>query len=196
MANWAYTSYVIEGKQESIEKIYNAIQNPILEEGAGEGWEGGVLKALGIQWEPRTPEGKGYYMRGFIEPDTVSCGDDVLRFDAQEAWGVTDFYEVLEKNIPDIKVFYIVEEQGEEIFATNDKEGKYFTTRYYADCCIDGNYHTDYFYDKEFMYEWLKDITDGRVKTMEDVDKFNDDYEDACEEDENFIHIYEYKIVD
>ena len=141
MANWASTDYVIEGPKETLKKIYDAIQHPDTSEGDN-GWEGGVLKALGITWKERQSDGSGYYMRGFIQdPESVEFNpetDKVLTFYAEEAWGATDFNEVLEKEFPDIKVYYNVIEEGEEIYATNDKEGKYFTDRFIVDTCING----------------------------------------------------------
>ena len=208
MANWAYTCYAIEGPKDTLQKIHQAILNPTLEEGEGKDWEGGVLRALNIDWELRTiiserTEGdktyiktSGYYMRGFIQKDTVELDEDVLCFSAEEAWGATDFRRVLENNIPDIKVFFSVEETGEDIFATNDKEGKYFPDRYWADTTQDDEYQSEYFQTEEAMYNWLSEITNGRVKCAKDVETFNSDYEDSGTDDENFIYIHEFEIVD
>jgi hypothetical protein len=193
MANWAMTAYVIEGDKQVLEKIYHAIKHPKIIKDSSEGWEGNVLAALGIEWENRNPDGSGYYMRGFIQEDTVSMEGGTLRFNAEEAWGATDFNEVLEENLP-VKIFYCVEEQGEEVFATNDKDGKYFFDKFYADICIDGEYDSEYFIDEASLLKWLSDKTDGRVKTQEDIDEFNADYEDEALDDENYIHVYEYQI--
>ena len=196
MANWAYTNYVIEGPHETLEKIEKAIVHHPVEEGSSDDWEGNVLRALDIDWEPNTPDGKGYYMRGFIQEEPWWDGD-TLRFYAQEAWGATDFHKVLEKNLPDIKVFYSVEEEeGGDVYATNDKEGKYFPERYYVDTCIDGNYQSEYFTTEEDIYKWLKEITKGRVTDKKSVDDFDSDYEDSEAYDENYINIHEFAIVD
>ncbi len=34
MANWATTSYAIEGKKDTLKKIFDAIKNPILVKGS------------------------------------------------------------------------------------------------------------------------------------------------------------------
>jgi hypothetical protein len=195
MANWASTAYAIEGPHETLEKIEKAILEHPVEEGSSEDWEGNILKALGIEWEAHTPDGKGYYMRGFIQ-DVPWWDGDTLRFYAEEAWGATDFNEVLEKNIPDIKVFYTVEEPGCEVYATNDKEGKYFPDRYWVDTCIDNNYQSEYFQFESSVYKWLHDITDGKVSSAEDAEKFNSDHEDAGDDDENFINIHVFKVIE
>ena len=83
MANWAYTSYAIEGNKESLEKIYEAILHPDVKEGSTEGWEGNVLRALGIEWEDGTPNGKGKDLRGFIN-DEPWWGNDEHTFNILE----------------------------------------------------------------------------------------------------------------
>jgi hypothetical protein len=101
---------------------------------------------------------------------------------------------VLAENFPDIKIYWIVEESEEEIYATNDKEGKYFSDRFYVDTCIDGDYQMNYFTNEESMYKWIADITKNRVKTPEEVKVFNADYEDSEGVDENFIYIHKFDI--
>ena len=199
MANWASTDYTIEGPKETLKKIYDAIQYPDTSEG-DDGWEGGVLKALGITWKERQPDGSGYYMRGFIQdPECIEFDpktNDILSFYAEEAWGITDFYEVLMENFPDIKVYWSVEESGEEIYATNDKEGKYYRERFYVDTYIGNNYQSEYFQFESSMYKWLSDITDGKVKSKEDVEAFNDLHEELVDDDDNFIYIHEFKVIE
>ena len=192
MANWAFTMYAIEGPKETLQKIEQAILHHDVEEGSSKDWEGNVLKALGLSWENNTPDGKGKYMRGFIEGEPW-WDKDALRVDAQEAWGVTDFNEVLEENFPDIKVYYYVEEEGDEVFATNDKEGKYFRDRYYVDTCVKGNYRSEYFIFRASVYKWLYDITDGEIRSEEDVDKFNERHNS---DDEDFVNVHAVKIVE
>ena len=199
MANWASTSYAIEGSKELLEKIEKAILEHPVTEGADEHWEGDILNALGCKWINRDEDREnGKYMRGFTNdvPWWMDDSHTVLRFSAEEAWGITDFYEVLTENFPDIKIYWVVEESGEGIYATNDKEGKYFPDRFYVDACIDGEYQMDYFANEESMYKWIADITKNRVKTPEEVEVFNADYEDSAAEDENFIIIHKFEVMD
>lgn len=194
MANWAITNYAIEGPEEVLRRIYEAIIHHDVEEQSDDNWEGNVLIALGIEWDRRNPHDTpqtGKYMRGFIDKDSVDLNKDTLMFEAEEAWGVTDFNEVLEENLP-VKVYYNVEEPDGEVYATNDREGKYFRDRWFVDTCIDGEYNMEYFTEEKYMYEWLSGITNGRIKCEEDVDGFNEN-EDRDEDD--FINIYKFDIV-
>ena len=74
--------------------------------------------------------------------------------------------------------------------------GKYFPERYYADVCIDGNYYSEYFPTEKALFEWLTKLTNNRVKSVEDIENFNADYEDSGNDDENFINVYEYDLSD
>ena len=54
MANWAQTSYRIEGNSEDLQKLndlckaFLSKERPVMEEGASEEWEGNIILALGI----------------------------------------------------------------------------------------------------------------------------------------------------
>ena len=195
MANWAYTDYVVEGNIETIKRIYGAILKHPVQKDSHEDWEGNILHALNIDFENMKIGDSEPYMRGFIQQDTVEMSDSTLTFSAEEAWGATDFADVLNEKMEDIKVFFYVQEEGMEVYATNDKEGKYFPDRFYVDTCIDGNYDSDYFKTEEKLYEWLSRKTDGKVTDGESIDKFNEEFENSDGYDSNFIRIHEIEIV-
>ena len=44
-----------------------------------------------------------------------------------------------------MKVYFIVEEEGCEVYATNDAEGKYFNCLSVLTSCVDGEYHREEF---------------------------------------------------
>ena len=189
MANMASVAYAIEGPQKNLEEILGAICLAMTDK---KHWtEYIACEHLGFSEQ----ELDGKRLGGEIDEDpTLENG--VLRFWAEERWGLQDFEELLRQKFPDIKVYWIVEESGCEVYCTNDKEGKYFSTRYWVDTAQDDIYQSEYFKTEEAMYKWLSKITNGRVKSAEDVEEFNSDYEDACEEDENFICIHEFEVVD
>lgn len=195
MPNWAYTSYAVEGPKETLQKIEQAILHHPVREGSSEDWEGNVLDALDIKWISRDQDRKnGLYMRGFIQEEPWWAENDtVLMFCAEEAWGVTDFDEALMSAIPDIKVYWATEEEGMGIYATNDKEGKYFPDRFFVDTCINGNYQSEHFKTGKDVYAWISKLTEGKVKTEEDVEAFNDDVD---RDPDDFIFVHEYRIID
>ena len=106
MANWASTSYRIEGSESDLKKVYDVIENfvtgkskPVLEDASKE-WEGNIVKALGASDEQL----KESYLRGFIEE--YELDGDVIRINAEEAWGATDFRHILGKLMPELTIYY------------------------------------------------------------------------------------------
>lgn len=189
MANWATTNYVIEGNPKSLKEIYDAILYPDCEPSSDKSWEGNVLRTI----SPSIDLSKYRYMRGFIYDDPELS--NVLKFSAEEAWGVTDFDDALTDLFDDIKVYWVTEEPGMEVYETNDANGKYFTDRYWVDTALSDIYRSEYFKTEKEVYKWLSDITDGKVKTEADVEKFNKGHEDAGTDDGNFICVHEFRIV-
>ena len=188
MANWASTAYAIEGPVEILERIKKAIMDAIIDK-------------RNFYDEYKALVNLGYSTLGLDEcllggniTDEPDLNDGVLRFWAEERWGLQNFNVLLEKLFPEIKVYWVVEESGCEVYCTNDKEGKYFPDRYWVDTCVDDNYQSEYFRDEESMYKWLSKLTEGRVTNSEQVDEFNSDYEDSDSFEENFISIHEFQI--
>ena len=196
MANWASTMYAIESSKETLQKIVKAFEKTKLSE-EGYKWETDILDELGIDWENFKVDGKQCYLRGGVIEDSWEINEDnLLRFDAEEAWGVTDFKDILKYSFKDIKVYYSVEEPNEGIYATNDKERRYFPEKYYVDLCIDKEYRVHYFKDDEGVFNWLSTITEGKINNLDDVIAFNELHYDDEGEDENYIYIHTFKIVE
>ena len=190
MANWASTSYVIEGSKEDVSKVYQVIDDfmngrkkPVAET-ASDSWEGNIVKTLGA-----SDEQKKKYLRGFIE--YYDFDGQVLRIDAEEAWGATDFYEVLSELMPALTIYYCVEEPGCEIYATNDAEGKYFSDRFYVDSYVNDTFSHEYFTNEEDTMKYVAKLTGWEQMTKEELAKWNMEQED----DDVYIYVHEYKIV-
>ena len=100
MANWASTSYRIEGCKSDLERVYGVIddfmtgkEKPVVEDASNE-WEGNIVKALGATDEQISKN----YLRGFIQD--YEMDGDTIRIEAEEAWGATDFRHVLRQLLP------------------------------------------------------------------------------------------------
>lgn len=112
MANWASTNYRIEGSKSDLERVYSVIDDFIserrkpVEENASKDWEGNIVKALGATDE----QVSNNYLRGFIQ--YYEMDGDTIRIDAEEAWGASDFRHVLKRLMPELTIYYIVEEKG------------------------------------------------------------------------------------
>lgn len=189
MANWAETAYAIEGPKETLQTIYEAIMHHDVEEGSSPNWEGNVLKALKPEWNS-----EGVSIRGFLcedEPWWDEKGS--LRFYATEAWGVTEFDEELKKIFPDIKVYWISDETGCEYFETNDRDKKYFKSRFFLVCSFDSEYYEDGgFETEEAVYDYIREISKGKVRSKKEAEQFNDK---QGESSDDFVYVYSYNVV-
>uniref|UniRef100_A0AB33J1L6 DUF4494 domain-containing protein n=1 Tax=Prevotella sp. GTC17254 TaxID=3236794 RepID=A0AB33J1L6_9BACT len=188
MANWASTSYRIEGSKEDLNKLYEVIDNfmkqrqvPVTET-ASIDWEGNIVKALGATDEQMRKN----YLRGFIQ--TYELDGDTISIEAEEAWGATDFRHVLTELMPELTVYYIVEEPGCEVYATNDSEGKYFIDRFCVDACINGDYNSDYFETGEQAMKYAASLLRKEKVTMDEVKKWSE-----SQQGDDFLYIYEFK---
>ncbi len=191
MANWASTSYAIEGNKSDLERMFNVINDFVksnvkpVEANASKEWEGNIVKALGASEEQM----KNNYLRGFIQ--TYEIIDGVLYIEAEEAWGATDFRHLLAKLMPELTIYYIVEECGCEVYATNDCDGKYFTESYYVDICIDGDYFSKYFDTEKQVLAYVAQLLKKESVTMKEIDEWNEEQDD----NENYIYVHEFKYV-
>ena len=112
MANICTTNYVIEGKKEELDELYQKMK-----ELQGQNL-GQLVEALGKN------------------PDEIMCrGDwsdlerhgDTLRMTFETAW--TPCYEVtllMKAVYPSLRIYYKAEEPGCEVYLKNDADGKYF----------------------------------------------------------------------
>lgn len=191
MANWASTSYAIEGSKSDLERVFNVIDGFVkgnvkpVEENTSKEWEGNIVTALGATDEQM----KNNYLRGFIQAYEII--DGVLHLEAEEAWGTTDFRHLLAKLMPELTIYYIVEECGCEVYATNDCDGKYFTESYYVDICIDGDYFSEYFDTEKQVLAYVAQLLKKEAVTMAEIDEWNEIQDDS----ENYIYVHEFEYV-
>jgi len=188
MANMASVAYAIEGSEKSLTEILGAVCLAIHSD--SQHWEE-YQTCINLGF---TEEGLEDKRLGGEISDEPTLENGVLRFHAEERWGLQDFEELLRQKFPDIKAYWVVEESGCEVYCTNDKEGKYFPERYWVDTAQDDIYQSEYFKTEEAMYKWLYEKYG--VKSEEEVEAWNADYEDSATEDENFIIIHEFTVME
>jgi len=192
MANWASTSYAIEGSKSDLARVSNVINSFMkgntkpVDANASKEWEGNIVKALGASDEQL----KECYLRGFIEE--YELDEKALRINAEEAWGATDFRHVLGKLMPDLTIYYIVEEAGYEVFATNDTDGKYYPERYLVDAYVKDADFYEYFETKEQMKDFVSSLIGKEDFTDEDIEAWNEEHED----DDSYIYVHEFQYVE
>lgn len=112
MPNICTTNYVIEGKKEELDALYQKMK-----ELRGQSL-GQLVEALGK--DPNEVMCRG----GWTELEREG---DILRMTFETAW--TPCYEVtqlMKAVYPSLRIYYKAEEPGCEVYLKNDAEGKYF----------------------------------------------------------------------
>lgn len=191
MPNWCSTAYAIEGNAKELNNLYELMKKlqeqkePSVSNGFGTAWLGCLVNALGENWEK-------VFCRGTW--DNLQFDGKVLKFNTETAWApCNEMFDMVCGKYPTLRYFYQSEEPGMAMYWTNDREGKYFTDRFYVDVCTsEEEYYTEYFADLKDVYDWLEDISDMQVQSMKDVqavvEQWQKEYDDA------YCHIREYQI--
>ena len=193
MANWASTTYVITGKEDDIKELYeliNDFQEDIrepMEKDADKSWEGNIALALGEDIE-------GKYLRGFI--GYMEFEGDTLTIDAEEAWGVTDFKDVLLSHYKDMRILFESVEWGDEYFVTNDVDKEHFSNRFAVYSIVDGDSNMEEFETEEEALKSIASKLEVDTITREGIEEWNKKHELAEDDADNCISFYEYKVVD
>ena len=182
MSNTCFTSYkVVSENKKDVTKLFKTIKRidgrktPLVENGWYDPklWLGCLVKALG--GDPNK-----VYCRGTIT--FYEMEDDVLTLHTETAWAeMSETRHFIESCFPGMKIYYIEEESGCEIFNTNDSEGIYFKDRYY----LDGFDDSEYFETLEEAAVYVKEIVGHEVEaTVKAIDKALSDYVEEHEEDD------------
>jgi len=193
MPNWCSTAYAIEGDAKEVKSLYDLMsglqkqKEPSIPNDYGSAWLGSLVDALGEDWKKVYCRGSWYDME---------FDGRVLTFNTETAWSpCNEMFDTVCKKYPTLSYYYRSEEPGMALYFTNDKEGRYFQDRFIVELCTpEEEYYTEYFPDLQSMYEWLEDISDMQVQSMQDVDaivkQWQKEYADA------YCYIHEYKIND
>jgi len=190
MPNWCDTTYKCVGESHEVQSLFDILQKlrdnaeSRVPNGFGHLWLGNVIDALGGDWEK-------FRCRGEITDFYMD--DEVLVINQETAWceqeGVRYF---LQAKFPSIKIYYIEEEPGCEVYCTNDDTGLYFSDRYILDG-DDGGY--EYYRTLEEVCTNVTNLTGQEVHTLEEITKALDAYNEHHEDDDKYCYFHEFKYV-
>ena len=166
MPNWCTTSYALIGEKKEILALYRRMKHlqerkePLLPNGFGKNWLGCLVKRLGS--DPQS-----VYCRG--EWSGLELSGEILRFDTMHAWSRPAEVEMLiEKAYPSVKIFFLEEELGMEIFQTNDEAGEYFKEQVIIDEESDGMEY----YSEESALKHLTELAGRPITSWEEAEAF------------------------
>ena len=118
--------------------------------------------------------------------------DNILSIEAEEAWGLTDFRDLLKQLIPNITIYYLVIETDDNVFATNDTQSKYFSERFYVDSFLHGDYYSEYFSTEKETMKYIAKILEKKEISKEELENWKKEHKDS----EEYISIHECAIVE
>lgn len=138
MPNWSDTSYKCVGDLKEVRSLHKVLKymekrkTSILPNDFGKMWLGNLVHKLGGDWEKLRCRG---------EIIDFSLDGNVLTINQQTAWCEQEgVREIIEKTYPSVKVYYMEQESGCDVFSTNDAFGEYFPERYFLDSHEDWKY--------------------------------------------------------
>ena len=191
MANWAFVTYTCECRDnqqaQAFKKLLDELKSlprPYAESEFGNLWMGCVVKALG--GDPDEID-----CRGKIFPDYTIEGS-IVTLNTEQAWSEQEeFRHLVEEMYPGMKIWYSSSEWNEGLFVTNDREGKFFSSRYYIE--YEDNY--EYCDTIEQAADYVGNIVgkdvDPNMEAIDDaIEEYQENDEDCC------MNFYEFKIID
>lgn len=191
MANWAFVTYkcVCRDRQqaEAFTKLLDELKSlpqPYAESDFGNLWMGCLVKALGGNPDEIDCRGKMF-------PDYTIDGN-VVTLNSEQAWSEQkDFRYLIEEMYPGMKIWYCSEEWNEGMFCTNDKDGQFFSSRYYVE--HDDDY--EYFDTIDQAADYVGNIVGMDVEP--NVEAIYDAIEEYLENDKDrCMNFYKFKIID
>lgn len=165
MPNWCTTTYNAVGDKTELKSLYDLMTEltnkvkPLVENGFGTYWLGCLVEALGEDWNKVRCRGTFYDME---------LTDEHLRFVTETAWVPCDeVIMLLRKKFPSLAFYFYAEEEGCEVYMTNDDTGEFFPDRYHVSLNADDcDYREEYFETIEQAYAWISDSVDERITTF------------------------------
>lgn len=200
MADWTYTKYVCVGDKSDIDEIEKALitckndkVQRVPQKGFGTEALGCEIAALGINpYEERYKE-----KRGEVQ-DFSRTSEQIIEIVMECAWCEQSGYRrAIKDKFKSVKVYYIDEESNNGYFATNDKEGIFFTERYYLSGWSKSfDFEADYFTRFEDVVSYLvyKEIL--TMEQCKDVRTIQEALDDLELPDDEYINLYEYQILE
>lgn len=177
MPNWCYTQYAIIGEKKELKELHDKTKTlqekpePLVPNGFGPNWLGCLVKALGHDIEKTN-------CRGSWTELALSEDGSKLTFNTETAWSRTeDVEDLIRKEYPSLRIYFLEDECGMGIFDTNDLTGEYFPERVIVDDFEEQEYCTE-----EEAFRKVAAITGEEVtdwpSAIGAVKRYNDRYDE------------------
>ena len=195
MPNWCSTDYYVVGSKKEVldlnkkmERLENR-KKSLVKNSFGNTWLGNLVNYLGGDWEK-------VYCRGEWMCRDYNKEKNTLTFTTETAWREMDEWrKFIESYYTTIKILYVTEEPGVEIYKTNDKDAIFFKSKYVLDYTED----VEYFETIDQAVEFIEELIGIKIedKTVNGIQKAMDNYVEENEDEEDlFFSFHEFEEVD
>lgn len=194
MPNWCSTDYYVVGSKKEVldlnkkmERLENR-KKSLVKNSFGNTWLGNLVKSLGGDWEK-------VYCRGEWMCREYDEKNNTLIFTTETAWREMDEWrKFIESYYTTIKLLYITEEPGMEIYQTNDKDGIFFKDRYILDYGVG----IEYFETIDQAVEFIEELIGIKIedKTVNGIQRIIDDFFVKSNEKDLYFSFHEFEEVD
>lgn len=191
MPNWADTTYKCVGDLKEVRELHEILEKmnnrkePKHPNGFGNLWLGELVIELGYDWEKYPCRGEITY----YEHD-----EGMLTINQYTAWCEQEgVREAIQTKFPSIKVYYMEEEPGCDVYYTNDLSGDFFPEKY----LLDGEDVYEYFETLEDVSKFVNDRF-GLTTTpdLEEIERQLNEYVDGYEDSDFYLNLHEFKYVE
>ncbi|MFR9545659.1 MAG: hypothetical protein SNJ29_08800 [Rikenellaceae bacterium] len=120
--------------------------------------------------------------------DTLELmSDNVIWIVTDTAWcPMPEVWDVVLKDYPSLKFYYLAEECGCEIYINSDPTGEYFDELYYIDDCGgDGAYVSN---DEDLFSDIAVRLEVEKIESFEELDRLLEAYNEEHEDDGIYYH--------
>lgn len=183
MPNWATTTYTLTGKD--AHKVFNLIHKHLEDNNdANKNWLGRVVEDLN--------NGEcNVYARGWINDYDVE-DDDCIKLHCETAWSeCNEWREFLESKFEDLKIYYVTEECGMDVYITNDPDYPYMYLLDTDECSCE-----EYETEEEMLKAACSHIGKEEVGTREQVEEWCEKFNDKHKDCDKYVYIHEYTYID
>lgn len=191
MPNWASVTYKCVGAAKEVTELntilerMNSRKEPKHPNGFGNLWLGELVIELGLDWEKLRCRG---------EITDYNCDEECVTIYQQTAWCEQEgVRQAIETKFPSIKVYFLEEEPGCEVYYTNDINGDWFSERF----LLDGEEVWEYFETIEEVSEYVNQTYGLTTKAdLEDIQMQLEEYVEGYDDDDFYLKLHEFKCVD
>ena len=193
MSNPAFMSVCIEGDRRQIRSLYGKMlrlqnrEKPLIDNGFyhPKRWLGNLVERLGSNYHE-------VFCRGTW--DNLQLSHSVLSFDTETAWEAPfEVLHLIERVYPGLRIYFAADGDGWDWYLTNDREGRYFKSRFELDMPPDNEYYDTI---DEVAVQVSTYIGQPIAPTLDAVHAAIEEWEETNEDMDAYINLKEYKIVE